>query len=134
MAIQPGSKIGRYPIKAIIGRGGMAVVYRTFDTRLERDVAVKFIRMDQFIPAQWTQIRKRFEREAKVMAKLDHPHIVKVFDYGEYEGTPYLVMQLVEGGSLKQRIGKPIPWQDAVHQIKPIAEALEYAHSQGCGA
>ena len=131
MPIQPGSKVGRYQIKAIIGKGGMAVVYRAFDTRLKRDVAIKFIRMDQFGPSQWPQIRKRFEREALVMAKLDHPHIIKVFDYGEYEGTPFLVMQLVEGGSLKQRIGKPIPWQQAALMMQPIVKALGYAHTRG---
>jgi len=108
----------------------MATVYKAYDTRLERDVAIKIIRSEAFPPNQLERILKRFEREAKSLARLSHTNIIKVIDYGEHEGAPYLVMEYLAGGTLKQRLGKPIPWQDAVKLILPIAEALEYAHEQ----
>jgi serine/threonine protein kinase len=74
---------------------------------------------------------KRFEREAKALARLTHPNIVGVIDFGEYEGSPYLVMPYLPGGTLKQRLGKPIPWQDAARILLPIARALQFAHEQG---
>ncbi len=123
-----GQSLGRYHILEQIGEGGMATVYKAFDTRLERDVAIKIIRRGAFPPDQLERILKRFEREAKSLAKLSHPNIVGVIDYGEYEDAPYLVMEYLPGGTLKQRLGKPIPWQDAVRVLIPIAQALEYAH------
>jgi len=73
---------------------------------------------------------KRFERETKALAKLTHPNIVPVSDFGEYEGRPYLVMPYLPGGTLKQKLGKPIPWREAAQLLVPIVEALDYAHSQ----
>jgi eukaryotic-like serine/threonine-protein kinase len=125
-----GQSIDRYHILASLGEGGMATVYKAYDTRLERDVAVKIIRTDQFGAAVLERILKRFEREAKALARLTHPNIVSVIDYGEYRGAPYLVMEYLPGGTLKQRLGHPMPWQEAVHILLPIAEALDYAHSQ----
>ena len=105
-----GQSLGRYHILERLGIGGMATVYKAFDTRLERDVAVKVIRTDQFAPAVLERILKRFDREAKALAKLSHANIVGVIDYGEYEGTPYLVMEYLPGGSLKQRLkATPFP-------------------------
>ena len=123
-----GQSLGRYHILEQLGEGGMATVYKAFDTRLERDVAVKIIRTDQFAPAMLERILKRFEREAKALARLTHPNIVSVIDYGEHDGAPYLVMPYLPGGTLKQRLGKPMPWQEAVRILLPIAQALEYAH------
>lgn len=123
-----GVQIDRYQIQEVIGEGGMAVVYKAYDTRLERDVAIKVIRTDQFGPAVLDRILKRFEREAKALARLSHPNIVKVHDYGEREFTPYLVLEYLPAGTLKQRLGKAIPWREAVRLIIPIAQALEYAH------
>jgi len=123
-----GQSLGRYHILEQLGEGGMATVYKAFDTRLERDVAIKVIRRDAFPPSQLDRILKRFEREAKALAKLSHLHIIKVIDYGEHEGSPYLVMEYLPGGTLKQRLGKPMAWQDAVQLLIPIADALEYAH------
>jgi serine/threonine-protein kinase len=108
----------------------MATVYKAYDTRLETDVAVKVIRTENLAPSVLERSLKRFEREAKSLAKLGHPNIVKVMDYGEYEGKPYLVMPYLPGGTLKQKLGKPIAWRATVRFLLPIAHALEYAHKQ----
>ena len=123
-----GQSIGRYHILEQLGKGGMATVYKAYDTRLERDVALKIIRRGAFPPESLDRVLKRFEREAKALAKLSHPTIVKVHDYGEYEGSPYLVLEYLPSGTLKQKMGKPMPWQEAVRLLAPIASALEYAH------
>jgi formylglycine-generating enzyme required for sulfatase activity/tRNA A-37 threonylcarbamoyl transferase component Bud32 len=125
-----GQSIGRYHIIEQLGEGGMATVYKAYDSRLERDVAIKVIRVDQFAPAILERVMKRFEREAKALGRLTHPNIVHVNDYGEYEGIPYLVMDYLPGGTLKQHLDKPLTWQEAVHLLVPIAQALEYAHEQ----
>jgi basic membrane protein A len=126
-----GQSLGRYHILEQLGEGGMATVYKAYDTRLERDVAVKIIRRNAFPPEQIERILKRFEREAKSLAKLSHPNIVGVIDYGEHEGAPYLVLEYLPGGTLKERMkGQPMPWQEAVRLLTPIAGALDYAHDQ----
>jgi len=125
-----GKSFGRYHILEQLGEGGMATVYKTYDTRLERDVAVKVIRTERLTIETMPRALKRFEREAKSLGKLTHPNIVPVSDYGEYEGKPYLVMPYLPGGTLKQKMGKAIPWQEAIQLLLPIAEALDYAHSQ----
>jgi len=108
----------------------MAAVYRAFDMRLECEVAVKFIRMEQLPPVEVEKTLKRFEREAKEVARLTHPNIVKVTDYGEYNGTPYLVMPYLPGGTLKQFAGKPMPCEQAARLLAPVARALEAAHQK----
>jgi serine/threonine protein kinase len=123
-----GRSIGRYHILEQLGEGGMASVYKAYDTNLERDVAIKVIRTDQFPPALLEQVLKRFEREAKVLARLTHLNIVPIIDYGEYKGSPYLVMPFLPGGTFKSAITKPIPWQQAINLLRPIAQALAYAH------
>ena len=123
-----GKNFGRYQILELLGEGGMATVYKAYDTHLERDVAIKVIRRDAFPPNQLDLILKRFEREAKSLGRLSHPNIVGVIDYGEHEGSPFLVMVYLPGGTLKDRLGKPIPWRSAVQLILPIAYALEYVH------
>jgi serine/threonine protein kinase len=125
-----GQSLGRYHILEQLGEGGMAIVYKAYDTRLETDVAVKVIRTENILPSVLERALKRFEREAKSLAKLTHPNIVKVMDYGEFEGKPYLVLPYLPGGTLKKKLGKPILWQEAVEMLLPIAEALDYAHSQ----
>ncbi len=126
-----GQSLGRYHILEQLGEGGMAIVYKAYDTRLERDVAVKVIRRGAFPPDHLDQILKRFERESKALAKLFHPNIVKVLDFGNYEGSPFMVLEYSPGGTLKQRLGKPIPWQESIPLLLPLARALEYAHGQG---
>ena len=130
-----GQSIGRYHIIAPLGEGGMATVYKGFDTRLECEVAIKFIRRGQIGSDHMQKMLMRFEREAKRMARFTHPNIVKVIDYGEYQGNPYLVMEYLPGGTLKDllkvRHGKPLPYQEAARILAPVANALEYAHQQG---
>jgi serine/threonine protein kinase len=123
-----GQNLGHYQILEMIGKGGMATVYKARDTHLDREVAVKVIRRESFPPDQLEMILKRFEREAKSLGGLSHPNIVGVIDYGEYEGSPYLVMVYLSGGTLKDRLGSPIPWRNAVRLLIPIARALEYVH------
>lgn len=77
------------------------------------------------------EVLKRFEREAKALAKLSHPNIVKVYDYGEHEGSPYLVMEYLPGGTLKKILGKPVLWRDAVRLILPVVRGVAYAHQRG---
>ena len=125
-----GRTLGRYQILELLGAGGMATVYKADDARLERQVAIKVIRREVFSPDEMDMILKRFEREAKSVAGLSHPNIVGVIDYGEFEGAPYLVMEYLPGGTLKDRLGQPIPWQDAIRLLLPIARALEYVHAR----
>ena len=91
-----GHDIGRYHIIEQLGQGGMATVYKAYDNRLEHDVAIKFIRRESIQPERLERTLKRFEREAKALARFSHPNIVKVYDYGEYEGSPYLVMEYLQ--------------------------------------
>jgi serine/threonine protein kinase len=126
-----GQQIDRYRITERLGQGGMAVVYKAYDTRLERDVALKLIRVEEIPPSQHERLMKRFEREAKAMAKFSHPNIVPVYDYGEVDGSPYLVMEYIPGGTLKDKTGQPVPFETAIGWIAPIADALAYAHEFG---
>jgi serine/threonine protein kinase len=130
-----GQDVGRYHIVDALGEGGMAVVYKAYDTRLERDVAIKFIRTHAIPMDQMEKLLKRFEREAKRMAKFTHPNIVPIIDYGEVDGMPYLVMPFLSGGTLREKLknlaGKPMPFREAAILLAPIARALEYAHLQG---
>jgi serine/threonine protein kinase len=128
MASFIGKMLGRYQIVEQLGEGGMALVFKACDTTLDRFVAIKIIRQDAFIPHMLDQVMKRFEIEARALAKLSHPNIVPVYDYGEYEGAPYLVMQYIPGGVLNLKRRAPMPWQEAVSMLLPIAQALTYAH------
>ncbi|MBG0785448.1 MAG: serine/threonine protein kinase [Anaerolineaceae bacterium] len=126
-----GNQIDRYRITERLGMGGMAVVYKAYDTRLERDVALKLIRTEAIPPEQYDRLMKRFEREAKSQARFDHKNIVHVYDYGEVDGSPYLVMAFISGGTLKERLHGPVDWRQAVRWLIPVAEALAYAHQRG---
>src|SRR5512136_338875 len=132
MSTLTGQSIGRYHILEQLGEGGMATVYKAYDTRLETDVAVKVIRTENLPQSGLETALRRFEREAKALAKLTHPNIVPIIDYGEYENSPYLVMKFLPGGTLKQILkGQPVPWQSAASLLIPVARALDYAHRQG---
>lgn len=120
-----GETIGRYRIVEEIGRGGLAVVLRAVDTILERSVAVKMILPEQ---QQSDKFLKRFNREAKALAGLSHPSIVKVLDYGEHQGTPYLVMEYIPGGTLSGRMGRTYSYVEAAAILAPIAHALNHSH------
>jgi serine/threonine protein kinase len=122
----------RYQIKKKLGEGGMAVVYKAFDTNLERDVAIKIIKGEKVANSEVDQMIKRFEREVKTLAKLTHPNIVHIHDYGRYQNKPYLIMEYLPGGTLEDRIEEgQINFEKAAKLIIPIAEALNYAHQMG---
>jgi tRNA A-37 threonylcarbamoyl transferase component Bud32 len=126
-----GQVLGHYQIIAQVDEGGMATIYKAVDTHLERNVAIKIIRKENFSPVILDQVLKRFEREAKSLAQLSHPNIVKVIDYGEYENSPYLVMEFLSGGNLKQRLQEKVNVHAAVGWLIPISHALSYAHHRG---
>lgn len=110
----------------------MSIVYRSKDTNSGREIAIKIIRQDAFPPNQLDRMLKRFQREVITLARLSHPNIVTMLDYGEYQGSPYLVMPYFSGGTLKQQLhGKPMPYQEAARILIPITKALSYAHGLG---
>ena len=129
MALTEGTKIGPYEVIGLIGQGGMGEVWQARDTKLDRDVALKVL------PEAFTQDPDRlarFEREAKVLASLNHPNIGSIYGLEEAEGIRALVLELVEGPTLADRIKQgPIPLDEALPIAKQIAEALEAAHEQG---
>ncbi len=122
-----GKSLGKYQIIEPLGEGGMATVYKAFDPSLERYVAIKIIRAVNQIDSDFLI---RFQREARALAKLDHPYILKVLDYGEENGIPYLVMPFVSHGTLKQYTRTRLSYEKAIEIIIPIAEALSYAHKR----
>ncbi len=127
-----GRSTGRYEIKREIGSGGMAVVYLAYDTTLDVDVAIKFIRTDKLTPENQQKTLARFKREAQKTARLEHPNIVKVTDFGEFEGTPFFVMRYITGErTLKSLTGSPMPYAKAANIILTIAAALQAAHEEG---
>jgi serine/threonine protein kinase len=126
-----GKPIDRYHIVEQLGEGGMATVYKAYDTRLERDVAFKVIRKEAFGEEVFDSVLARFDREAKSLAKFLHQGIVPVLDFGEHEGSPYIVMVYVPGGTLKENVEKPIPYQEAAALVAQIARALAFAHKKG---
>jgi serine/threonine protein kinase len=129
LALTPGTRLGVYEITALIGEGGMGQVYRATDTRLKRQVAIKIL--PQALAADHDR-RARSQREAEVLASLNHPHIAAIYGLEETGGTTALVMELVEGDDLSQRIARgAIPLDEALPIAKQIAEALEAAHERG---
>ncbi len=127
--MQP-EKIGIYEVKAELGRGGMATVYRAYDPRFEREVAVKVLPSE--LLHSDPQFRLRFEREAKIIAQLEHTAIVPVYDVGEADGQPYFVMRYMNGGSLSERIkAGGLTIEDAARILGAIAPGLDEAHSKG---
>jgi len=120
-----GQSLGRYRILEMLGEGGMASVYKAYDTSLERNVAIKVIRTEK---GQDEHFLHRFVRESKALAKLSHPNIVHINDFGEQDGIPYVVMDYLPGGTLIEKMGNPLPYQEAARLLTPIAQALEFAH------
>jgi putative two-component system response regulator len=128
MSVAEGTFVGPYRIVDRIGRGGMATVYRAHHPALDRYVAIKVL-PDFF--AEDESYRERFQLEAQSVARLRHPNILNAFDFGQDRGIPYLVMELIEGGTLADRTGSPMDLQQVVRLLRPIAGALDYAHAQG---
>jgi serine/threonine protein kinase/tetratricopeptide (TPR) repeat protein len=127
--LRPGTRLGPYEIVAPIGAGGMGEVYRARDTRLGREVAIKVL------PAEFAadpDRLRRFEQEAQAVAALNHPNIVALHDIGTYEGSPYLVSELLEGGSLRERLAvAPLSPPKAMELAVQIAQGLAAAHEKG---
>src|ERR1700675_2350200 len=129
MAILPGRRLGPYEILSAIGAGGMGEVYRARDTRLDRIVAIKVLPTHL---ADRSALRERFEREARTIASLNHPHICTLHDIGHQDGTHFLVMEYLEGETLAQRLGKgPLPLDQVLQYAIEIADALDKAHRKG---
>src|SRR5207245_8943324 len=125
MALAAGFRLGPYEIVAPIGAGGMGEVYRARDTRLDRSVAIKILSAEF---AQNAQFKLRFEREAKTISQLNHPHICTLYDVGDN----YLVMELLEGETLAEKVARgPLPLDQVLRYGIEIAEALEKAHRAG---
>ena len=129
MAILPGRRLGPYEILSAIGAGGMGEVYKARDTRLDRTVAIKILPEHL---ADRPELRDRFDREAKTIASLNHPHICTLFDTGRQDGTDFLVLEYIEGETLAQRLTKgPLPLQQVLQHAIEIADALDKAHRKG---
>jgi len=126
--LEPGTNLGPYRIVAEAGRGGMASVYKAHQAALARYVAIKVL-PDFF--ATEPGFRERFQQEAVAVAQLRHPNILAIFDYGDTDGVTYIVTEFVDGGTLAEQMGKPLPLEYAVEILNPIAGALDYAHRRG---
>jgi len=126
------TKIGKYEIRRQIGQGAMGVVHEAFDPVIERRVAIKTLRLELFEPSQIADVRTRFKREAQSAGQLAHPHIVTVFDYGDYEGTPYIVMEFLAGNELSKIVGRGtrLPLSEVVRLMTQLLGALTYAHER----
>ena len=121
--------VSHYRVLHKLGEGGMGVVYRAEDLRLDREVAIKFLRKEDHTHAPWLM---RFEREARLASALKHPHICTIHELGEEDGRPFIVMELLEGRTIKQRIEEgALPVDQVVHFGVQIAMALEAAHARG---
>ena len=129
VSLPPGSSLGRYRVIEQLGRGGMATVFRAHDPNLDRYVAVKVL------PSYYTDDPSfigRFTQEAQTVARLNHPNILQIYDFGEDKGFTYLVSELVPGGTVQDKLtGQPLPAEEIMGYMGPLADALDHAHSQG---
>src|SRR5262249_11321379 len=127
--LQSGSHVGSYQILAPIGSGGMGEVYRARDTKLKRDVAIKVL------PLEWARDPERVaraQREAEVLASLNHPHIAQIYGHEQVDGAPCLVLEFVDGETLEERLKRgPIPINEALGIASQLADALDAAHERG---
>ena len=129
MTLSSGERLTHYVVDSLLGQGGMGAVYRARDTKLDRDVAIKVL------PEELSRDKDRmarFEREAKLLAALNHTNVATLYGLEESEGRQLLVMELVEGETLSERISRgPVPLDEAVALFSQIAEGLEVAHAKG---
>ncbi|MFN2385284.1 MAG: protein kinase, partial [Thermoanaerobaculia bacterium] len=128
MAISPGSRLGPYEITGVLGKGGMGEVFRALDPRLNRSVAIKILPPASAGPDS----ARRFEREARAVASLSHPHIVALFDVGEQDGVRYVVTELIEGQTLREQLARgPLRASEAAKLAAEVADGLAAAHERG---
>ena len=128
-SLQPGDEVGRYRVEAFVAEGGMGRVYRAWDAKLERRVALKTIRADRMSEVA---ALGRFQREAQILAKLDHPGICHVYDWLEHDGTLIIAMEWVDGASLSTVVEQgPMPLEKATRLLREVALALAAAHAKG---
>ena len=129
MSFNPGEQIGPYRILEQLGQGGMATVFKAYHPALDRYVAIKVLHQ-AFL--EDPNFQARFQREARVVAKLEHPNIVPIYDYAEHEKRPYLVMKFIEGETLKARLQRgPLPASEIERIVEAVGAGLYYAHTQG---
>ena len=128
MSLPTGAQIGPYRIIERVGRGGMTTVYKAHHAALDRFVAIKVL--PEFF-AEDRSYEDRFRDEARSVARLNHPNILGIYDFGQENGITYLVLELVEGGTLADRVGYPMELREVVRILQPIASALDYAHAEG---
>jgi putative two-component system response regulator len=128
MMLREGAALGPYRIVERIGHGGMGSVYKAYHAPLDRFVAIKVLPQDL---SEEPSFLERFRLEATSVARLKHPNILSVYDFGEQTGVPYLVLELVHGGTLEERMNGPMDLHEVVCLLGPIANALDYAHSEG---
>lgn len=129
MSFNAGTQVGQYRIIEQLGQGGMAIVYKAYHASLDRYVAIKVLHRAFMEDAGF---QARFQREARVVARLEHPNIVPIYDYAEHEGQPYLVMKYIEGDTLKARLQRgPLTASEVTHVMESVGAALTYAHKQG---
>src|SRR3981189_531779 len=125
LSIAPGTKLGQYEVQDFIGQGAMGLVYRAYHVQLERTCALKVL---QGI-APDTDTTSRFRHEAQAIAQMRHPNILNVYDFGESQGTPYMIVEYVAGGSLAGRLNQgPLDQAAALKYLRGIASGLDYAH------
>ena len=128
MHLGPGDMVDGYRIVAEVGRGGMGVVYRAQQLRLGRDVALKVLHASR---VDDPNLHARLQREAHAVASLRHPAILVIYDVGDYEGAPYLVTELIDGGTVARYRGSPLPLAKVLQLLGPVAAGLDYAHAEG---
>lgn len=129
MPFTPGAQVGPYRIIEQLGQGGMAIVYKAYHASLDRYIAIKVLHR-AFL--EDSSFQTRFQREARVVARLEHPNIVPIYDYAEHEGQPYLAMKYIEGETLKARLQRgPLTASEVLHIVESVGAALSYAHKQG---
>lgn len=128
LELAPGTTLGAYVITARLGRGGMATVYQAHHPALDRNVAIKVLWPTL---AETPGFLERFRREARAASRLRHPHILTVYDFGEHDGIAYMVTELLPGGSLAERLGRPLPYTEILRVLRGIGSALDVAHRAG---
>jgi serine/threonine protein kinase len=129
MTLAKDIRLGPYAIQALLGQGGMGEVYRALDTRLDRLVAIKVLRPDV---ADSPVRRQRFEREARAVSSLSHPHICPLYDISERDGVPFLVMEYLEGETLSERLARGVlPIDQVLRYAIEMTDALDHAHRHG---